>query len=96
MTIARPVLTVCMIRCEHEADVEQAIEGALAQQTVFPSDLVIGRGGAQGNGAQPPRQAAARAGDYVALCDGDDYWAAARRFRVYLPSARTAIRATGI
>jgi|GEM_PF-4652997 len=35
------MVSVCMITCNHEAFIREAIEGVLMQQTHFPFELVI-------------------------------------------------------
>lgn len=41
-TLAKPLVSVCMITFNHEKYVRQAIEGVLMQQCTFPFELVIG------------------------------------------------------
>ena len=41
-TLAKPLVSVCMITFNHEKYVRQAIEGVIMQQCSFPFELVIG------------------------------------------------------
>lgn len=102
-------VSVCVPTYNHEAYIAQMLDGALAQQTTFPYEIVIGDDGStdaapaiiqtyaekypdkiraylhsENLGPKVPREFAGRnnvlfllkacRGDYVALCEGDDYW----------------------
>lgn len=102
-------VSVCVPTYNHAAYIAQMLDGALAQQTTFPYEIVIGDDGstdgapdiiryytkkypdkiraylhAQNLGPGKPREFAGRnnvllllkacRGEYVALCEGDDYW----------------------
>ena len=102
-------VSVCVPTYQHEAYIAQMLDGALAQQTDFPFEIVVGDDGSadrapaiiqayaqkypekirayphpENLGPQEPREFAGRnnvlfllkacRGEYVALCEGDDYW----------------------
>ncbi len=102
-------VSVCVPTYNHEAFIAQMLDGALAQQTTFPYEIVIGDDAstdgapaiiqkyatqypdkiraflhAENLGPKEPREFAGRnnvlhllkacRGEYVALCEGDDYW----------------------
>ncbi len=102
-------VSVCVPTYQHEAYIAQMLDGALAQQTDFAYEIVIGDDGstdlapaiiqayaekypdkiraylhAENLGPKEPREFAGRnnvlhllkacRGQYVALCEGDDYW----------------------
>jgi len=102
-------VSVCVPTFQHEAYIAQTLDGALAQQTDFAYEIVIGDDGStdrapeiiqsyatkypdkiraylhpENLGPQEPREFAGRnnvlhllkacRGEYVALCEGDDYW----------------------
>ena len=102
-------VSVCVPTYQHEAYIAQMLDGALAQQTNFSYEIVIGDDGStdrapaiiqayadkypdkfraylhpENLGPQEPREFAGRnnvlhllkacRGEYVALCEGDDYW----------------------
>lgn len=102
-------VSVCVPTYNHAAYIVQMLDGALAQQTTFPYEIVIGDDGStdgapaiiqsyaekhpdtiraylhpQNLGPKVPREFAGRnnvlfllkacRGEYVALCEGDDYW----------------------
>lgn len=102
-------VSVCVPTYQHEAYIAQMLDGALAQQTDFSYEIVIGDDGStdrapaiirayaekypdkiraylhpENLGPKEPREFAGRnnvlhllkacRGEYVALCEGDDYW----------------------
>ena len=102
-------VSVCVPTYNHAAYIAQMLDGALAQQTTFPYEIVIGDDGStdgapeiiqsyaekhpdkiraylhsENMGPKVPREFAGRnnvlfllkacRGEYVALCEGDDYW----------------------
>ena len=95
-----PKVSVCMIAYNHGPYIRQAIESILAQDVIFPIELVIGDDCSQDNTAAICEEFAARdprvrllgrernlgvmpnfsrtlqacRGEYIAVCEGDDYW----------------------
>jgi glycosyltransferase involved in cell wall biosynthesis len=104
-----PTVSVCIVTYQHAAFIRQAIEGALAQQTDFPFEVLIGEDGSIDGTREicleyaqrqsdrirvslrdraqvlPGGRAAYIArnfimtlreahGEFIALCEGDDYW----------------------
>lgn len=102
-------VSVCVPTYQHEAYIAQMLDGALAQQTNFPYEIVIGDDAStdraptiirdyaekypdkiraylhpENLGPKKPREFGGRnnvlfllkacRGEYVALCEGDDYW----------------------
>ncbi len=109
MTHPAPKVSICVPTYNHEAYIAQMLDGALAQQTTFPIEIVIGDDASTDNapaiirqyaakhpdliraflhpenlGPAEPKEFAGRnnvilllkacRGEYVALCEGDDYW----------------------
>lgn len=104
-----PKVSICVPTYNHERYIAQMLDGALAQKTQFPIEIVIGDDGStdgapaiiqryadrhpnliraflhpENLGPQTPPEFAGRnnviallkacRGEYVALCEGDDYW----------------------
>ena len=102
-------VSICVPTYNHEKYIAQMLDGALAQKTSFPFEIVIGDDGStdgnadiirkyiqnhpgriraflhsENQGPTEPREFAGRnnvlgivkacAGEYVAMCEGDDYW----------------------
>ncbi len=109
MTHLSPKVSVCVPTYNHESYIAQMLDGALAQQTTFPIEIIIGDDASTDNapatirryadqypsliraflhpenlGPTEPKEFAGRnnviallkacRGEYVALCEGDDYW----------------------
>jgi glycosyltransferase involved in cell wall biosynthesis len=107
--MAVPALSVCIITYQHRPFIADAIEGALAQRTNFPVEILIGEDGSTDGTREICEDFASRypnrirlflrrredavlidgrprgsfnlqmtiraaAGEFVALCEGDDFW----------------------
>ena len=109
-------VSVCVPTYNHEAYIAQMLEGAMAQETNFPFEIVVGDDASTDGapdiiqfyakkypdkiraylhpknlGPRVPREFAGRnnvlfllkacRGEYVALCEGDDYWTDPRKLQ---------------
>lgn len=118
-----PVVSVCIITYRHAKYIRQCVESALAQQTNFPFEVVIGEdesddgtrevcqllaaehpgrvrlvlnrradvvhvdGRPRGTNNLMQALAACR-GEFVALCEGDDYWTSPKKLAVQVSYLR--------